>query len=200
MTHYRVAPVRAGRTGARAGRAGPLPAPVPADEPERLQDLQALDVLDTPRERGFDRLVFIAAQVFRVPVAAVSFVDRGRQWFKAKVGPLPAETRREVSFCAHALHAPDPFVVRDTLRDPRFQRNPLVTGGPRFRFYAGVPLTGPGGKRVGTLCILDTRPRTLTAAQASVLASLAREVTTLLAARRPPRDTLTPADSPFLDA
>lgn len=186
------------RPSAQLGILSPHPASEPPDEAARLQDVQALDILDTPRERGFDRLVFITAQVFRTPVAAVSFVDRHRQWFKAKVGLAMGETGRNVSFCAHALHQPEPLVVTDTLRDVRFQGNPLVAAGPRFRFYAGAPLTGPSGMRVGTLCVLDTRPRTLTDLQVVTLKALAAEVSNLLAARKPPPDSLMPADSPWL--
>ena len=168
----RHAPARPVRADGWAGGAGLSPALLPQDEAARLEDLRALDVLDTPRERGFDRLVFIAAQVFRTPIAAVSFVGEDRQWFKAKVGLPMAETGREVSFCAHALHGPEPFVVRDTLRDPRFHRNPLVTRGPRLRFYAGVPLVDAGGHALGALCVLDREPRRLRAKELRALEEL----------------------------
>lgn len=188
------------RWPARRGAAKPDAAAAPAvDEAVRLRALHALDILDTPRERGFDRLVFMAAQTFRTPIAAVSFVGQDRQWFKARVGLQEAETPRSLSFCVHALGTPQPMVVPDARRDPRFRGNPLVTGSHRIRFYAGAPLSDPDGLRVGTLCILDTRPRTLTGSQVATLAMLAQEVSTLLAARRPARDTLTPADSPWLE-
>jgi diguanylate cyclase (GGDEF)-like protein len=134
---------------------------IPADEPARLASLRALNVLDTPPEERFDRITRLARRVFEVPIALVSLVDEDRQWFKSCQGLGAAETPRAVSFCGNAIHAAEPLVVPDALEDPRFRDNPLVTGEPRIRFYAGHPLSDPQGHRLGTLCIIDRRPRQL---------------------------------------
>ncbi|MET0270873.1 MAG: GAF domain-containing protein, partial [Sphingomonas sp.] len=151
-------------------------AAIPADEAERLAALRALRLLDTPTEERFDRLTRMAAALFRVPVALVSLVDAERQWFKSRVGADVCETSRESSFCAHAVVARETMVVPDALADPRFRDNPLVTGAPHIRFYAGAPIHAPGGQPVGTLCILDTRPRALTDADRALLEDCAATV------------------------
>ncbi len=166
--------------------------PLAAVEAARLREVDDLHILDTPREQEFDRLVFIAAQVLGMRVAAMSILGQDRQWFKARVGTPVAGTSLNLSFCLHALHRPGPLVVPDVRRDPRFQRHPMVTGKPHLRFYAGAPVAGPGGARVGTLCVLDTRPRTLTGAQVTTLAMLAGEASALLARRGCP-----PAPEPW---
>lgn len=136
------------------------PAPIPADDDLRLQALHALLILDTPPEERFDRLVSFVAEEFDVPMALVSLVDSDRQWFKARVGLDAAETCRRDSFCGHALQVPPRvLVVENALLDARFADNPLVLGPPHIRFYAGAPLTLPGGFVAGTLCVIDTRPR-----------------------------------------
>ncbi len=135
--------------------------PVPKDEERRLAALRELHVLDTPPETRFDRLTRLAAAAFDVPIALVSLVDSDRQWLKSTHGVTAGESSREMSFCAHAVAARAPLVVPDALLDARFADNPLVTGGPRVRFYAGQPLVLPDGSCVGTLCIIDVRPRTL---------------------------------------
>jgi phosphoribosyl 1,2-cyclic phosphodiesterase/CheY-like chemotaxis protein len=135
--------------------------PVPKDEERRLGSLRDLGVLDTPPERRFDRLTRLAAAVFDVPVVLVSLVDRDRQWFKSAHGIGVRESSRETSFCAHAIVGNEPMVIPDALLDDRFADNPLVTGGMRVRFYAGQPLILPDGSCVGTLCLIDTRPRQL---------------------------------------
>jgi signal transduction histidine kinase len=134
-------------------------APLPPNEQERLAALRRYRVLDTPPEEAFDRLITLARDIFDAPTALVSLVDADRQWFKACFGLDVSETGRDVSFCAHALLGDDPFVIPDTLEDERFTDNALVTGGPRFRFYAGAPLTTSDGVNLGTLCILDSKPR-----------------------------------------
>lgn len=146
-----------------------IPAPIPDNEAERLEALRQLLVLDTPPEARYDRIVAQAAEIFDVPMALVSLVDEGRQWFKASVGLQVCETARDVSFCGHAILAPHIMTVPDAQLDPRFLDNPLVLGAPHIRFYAGAPLRLPDGEIVGTLCILDTRPRTLSAEQLATL-------------------------------
>ena len=131
----------------------------PPNEEERLAALRALDLLDGPRERAFDDIVAVARAALGVEIALVSLVDAGRQWFKAAEGLDAAQTPRNVSFCGHAILRADPLIVEDAAEDPRFHDNPLVEGGPKIRFYAGVPLTLPGGARIGTLCAIDSKPR-----------------------------------------
>lgn len=135
---------------------------IPSDEAERLADLRSLDLLDTPSEERFDRIVRLAIAMFDVPIAYIALVDSDRQWFKAKCGLTTDETGRDVSFCGHAILQHEPLVVPDALEDDRFADNPLVVGDPFVRFYAGHPLAGRSGKNVGTLCLVDRVPRTLT--------------------------------------
>jgi GAF domain-containing protein len=127
----------------------------PRDEAQRLAALRALGLLDTQPERAFDDIVALTKFVLDVPIALVSLVDSDRQWFKAAVGLEACETSRSVSFCAHAIHEPDIFVVPDATFDPRFHDNPLVVGEPYIRFYAGFPLQLTTGHRIGTLCALS---------------------------------------------
>ena len=145
-------------------------------EAERLAALRALNLLDTAPEERFDRFTRIAAALFDTPVSLVTLVDESRQWFKSCVGTDQCETSREASFCAHALKSSDVMVVPDALLDPRFADNPLVTDGPRVRFYAGAPLSVPSGLCVGTLCVLDTRPRMLSEREIELLRDMARLV------------------------
>jgi len=147
-------------------------APLPANEAERLSALRALNILDTPPEERFDRITRIAQRLFDVPIALVSLVDINRQWFKSCQGLTTTETPRSMSFCAYALERTDPLVVPDTRLDPRFVDNPLVTNAPAIRFYAGQPLAGPDGHAVGTLCILDRRPRQMTPSDLKALTDL----------------------------
>ncbi len=148
---------------------------IPADEALRLLALQALRVLDTPPEPLFDDLVALAAQICRVPIALVSLVDRERQWFKAQCGLSATQTSRDVSFCGHALHGRDIFEIPDATQDARFAGNPLVTGEPHIRFYAGAPLIGREGFCYGTLCVIDRQARLLDAAQRDALQRLSRQ-------------------------
>ena len=150
-----------------------VPAPIPTDERERLADLRALRVLDTPAERRFDRIVELARRVFRVPIAYIAMVDADRQWFKSKLGLTIAQTPRATSFCGHAVLRDEPLIIPDATLDPRFADNPMVTGEPFVRFYAGHPLKGPGGHNVGTLCIVDHEPRELDADGVAILKQLA---------------------------
>jgi DNA-binding response OmpR family regulator len=131
----------------------------PADEEQRLAVLHGLSILDTQPEERFDRITRLAAEIAEVPIALVSLVDQNRQWFKSSVGLDAKETSREVSFCAHSVTSGAPLIVQDTLSDERFAENPLVVGGPRIRFYAGFPLFHSSGSCMGTLCLIDSRPR-----------------------------------------
>jgi phosphoribosyl 1,2-cyclic phosphodiesterase/GAF domain-containing protein len=155
------------RTAARWERA-----PLPPDEEQRLVTLHNLRILDTPREQRFDRLTRLAAGILGVPIALVSLVDRERQWFKSTHGVSVDQTPREVSFCAHAVASRELLVVPDTFDDNRFADNPGVAGDQRVRFYAGCPLFVQESC-VGTLCVLDTRPRQLNAQQLGLLQDVA---------------------------
>jgi GAF domain-containing protein len=157
---------------ADARRTPMLPAPVPADDPQRLQALRELLILDTPPEERFDRIVAFAAAEFDVPIVLVSLVDEKRQWFKARVGLPVCETSREISFCGHAILQDDLFVIEDALRDERFADNPLVRGDPSIRFYVGAPLRLPSGHAVGTLCLIDRRVRDFDGTDRAILRSL----------------------------
>ena len=150
------------------------PAPMPADEDERLAALRELLLLDTPPEERFDRLARFGAEQLDTPIALLTLVDGQRQWFKSRMGLEATETPREISFCGHAILKNELFVVEDASRDPRFADNPLVTGDPHIRFYAGAPLSAPGGHRIGTLCVIDTVPRTLGTVERSILDALRR--------------------------
>ncbi len=168
------------------------PAPRPRDETERLASLRALGILDTPPEERFDALVREAKRALDVPTALISLVDDDRQWFKARVGMSVAQTPREQSFCAHAILGDGPLIVADAARDARFRDNPLVAGERGVRFYAGVPLSAPDGRKVGTLCVLDRVPRALGQAQVALLLELARRAEREL--------TAAAAQTPLLDA
>jgi GAF domain-containing protein len=147
-------------------------AALPRDENARLAALRSLGVLDTPAEERFDRITRVASALFDVPIALVSLVDANRQWFKSCVGLDIPETPRAVSFCAHAILGEGTLVIPDTLDDPRFADNPFVTADPLVRFYAGRPLRA-GGQALGTLCLIDQRPRTLDERQLGLLDDLA---------------------------
>ena len=129
------------------------------DEAERLAALRAYGVLDTPNEPQFDAIVREAASIFRAPIALISLVDEHRQWFKARVGLDAREMPRSISFCTHAIQGAEVMVVPDAAEDERFANSPLVTGDPRIRFYAGAPLRAKNGRRIGTLCVIDSRTR-----------------------------------------
>ena len=147
-------------------------AALPDNEPTRLTALYQLLILDTPPEERFDRIAAFAAQEFEVPIAVITLVDAERQWFKAKVGIEVCQTGRDVSFCAHAILHDDIMVVPDAAADARFVDNPLVTGAPHIRFYAGAPLLLSSGLRLGTLCLIDREPRTLDALDLGILGTL----------------------------
>lgn len=154
------------------------------DEPQRLESLRQYAVLDTPAEAAFDDLTELAAHICEAPIALISLIDENRQWFKSKVGLDASETSRDVAFCAHAIHQPDLFIVPDATLDERFADNPLVTGEPRIRFYAGAPLLTPDGHALGTLCVIDYQPRELRPDQQRALRVLSRNVMGQLELRR----------------
>ena len=156
---------------------------LPKSEHARLDALKKYKVLDTLPEEVYDDIVFIASQVFAVPIALISFVDHDRQWFKSKAGLDALETPREISFCGHAILQDDLFIVEDTLIDKRFLDNPLVTGDPNIQFYAGAPIKTNSGENIGTVCIIDRVPRRLTTTEQKCLLGLARQVASQLELR-----------------
>lgn len=150
-----------------------IPAPTPENEAGRIAALYSLLLLDTPREERFDRIVEFAAREFDVPIALISLIDSERQWFKAAVGLGDVcETGRDISFCGHAIMRSDIMVVPDALADTRFSDNPLVSGAPHIRFYAGAPLILRNGYALGTLCLIDTRPRRLDDVEMAIFSTL----------------------------
>jgi serine/threonine-protein kinase len=161
-----------------------LEAPIPEDEARRLSLLKACKILYTPEEESFDEVARLAADLCGTEIALITLVDSDRQWFKAKVGVEQTGTARDLSFCGHCIHHRTPFVVEDTLLDPRFADNPLVTGEPHVRFYVGVPFVLDSGSSVGALSVADRQPRTITDRQLKALESLARQVSRELRLRR----------------
>ena len=161
-----------------------MKAPTPQNEPERLAALDRYGILDTPREAEFDGITRLVARLCDVPFAVINLIAEGRQWFKAEIGFGVRETPLESSFCAHAILQEELFVVPDTTKDERFDGNPLVTGEPNLRFYAGSLLKSDDGFPLGTLCVLDTEPRTLSAEQVDALEVLSEQVMKLLELRR----------------
>lgn len=160
----------------------------PKNEVHRLKVLWQYDVLDTVPEEVFDDLTDLAAHICEAPIALISLVDEDRQWFKSRVGLTVGETSRDISFCAHAILKSDLLIVPDATKDPRFKNNPLVTGKDRIRFYAGAPLVTPDGYALGTLCVLDKKPRQLRAEQQQALRVLAHHVVSQLELRRHARE------------
>ncbi|MAN75035.1 MAG: histidine kinase [Henriciella sp.] len=141
-------------------------------EAARLHCLRRMKILDSASDDAFDAITRAAARHFQTPIALVSLVDEKRQWFKSRVGLDVCETDREHSFCAHAVAMRDMFIVEDAQKDPRFQANPLVTGPPFIRFYAGAPIN-VNGYDLGTLCVIDTEPRTFSAVEQRELKRMA---------------------------
>lgn len=148
----------------------------PAHETLRLSKLQDYDILDTPAEAAYDDIAELAAHICEAPMALVSFVDADRQWFKASIGLDAIESPRDIAFCAHTIQQEDVLIVEDTHQSEQFQNNPLVTGHPHIRFYAGSPLITPDGYALGTLCVVDYVPRKINHHQRQALQVLSRQV------------------------
>ncbi len=161
-----------------------MKAALPGNESDRLHAVQQTGLLDTRPEDDFDSLVRLASVVCNTPIALVTLVDERRQWFKARVGLDAKETHRDIAFCAHTILEPDIFLVEDAWKDPRFAKNPLVTGDLGIRFYAGVPLSGADGLRVGTLCVIDRSPRGLSSVEREALLLLAEQANKQIDLRR----------------
>ena len=165
-------------------RANLIIAPKPEDEPERLAALARYEILDTAPERAYEDIVALASQICGTPVALMGLVDSDRVWHKARIGVPVEAVDRDDSFCSHTILQDEPLVVPDLREDERFVDNPNVIGGPRVRFYAGAPLITEDGHALGTLCTLDTVPRTLSDDQRKALAALSRQVVAQLELRR----------------
>ncbi|MCC5815270.1 MAG: PAS domain-containing protein, partial [Leptospira sp.] len=150
--------------------------PIPPNEEGRLKSLYSYQLLDSPPEEQFDRLTKLAASICGVPIALMSLIDKDRQWFKSKVGMDSIETARDISFCQYAILDKNLFEIEDAHRDERFIENPLVTGDPNIRFYAGYPLVMADGNAIGTLCVIDRIPRKLDDNQKESIRLLAEEL------------------------
>ena len=150
--------------------------PVPANGAERLRTLRSYKILDTKPEERFDELTQLAALICDAPISLISLIDTNRQWFKSRFGLDVQETPRAQAFCTHVIMQPEMFVVPDASRDERFAQNPMVTGDPHIRFYAGAPLAARDGHLLGTLCVIDREPHTLTQAQTEALKIVGRLV------------------------
>lgn len=160
-----------------------IAASISEKEEDRLRKLYELEILDTLEEQAYDDLTKLAAQICNTPIALVSLVDHDRQWFKSHYGLNVSETPREFAFCAHAILGDDIFVVEDSAEDKRFYDNPLATGEPHVKFYAGAPLIMSDNSRLGTLCVIGNEPRTITLDQKKALEALARQVVSQLELR-----------------
>lgn len=154
------------------------------DEEGRLAALRRYEVLDTPKEKAFERITSLVETVLRVPICAVSLIDSDRQWFKACVGMQISETSRDIAFCSHTIQQREPLIIEDATADARFRENPLVTGDPFIRSYLGVPLTSPDGYNVGSLCAIDTKVRSFAPHEIAVMQSFAALVADELELRR----------------
>ena len=165
-----------------------MPAPLPANEAQRLEALRRYQILDTPAEPAFDDFAILASTICQTPVAVLTFLDRDRQWLKASVGAPHPEKPRDDSFCSYAILRDEVMVVEDTRRDPRFSNNPYVTADGGTRFYAGAPLIDAGGMALGAICVLDCQPRQLSPEQCKALEALARQIILQLEFRRTSAD------------
>lgn len=173
----------ASASGGSTGAPGSA-APRPLNEADRVAALEAYRILDSDPEQAYDDIVELAAAICDVPAAYISFIDRDRQWLKASVGVEDDEFPRDDAICAHTILAPDPVIVEDLTRDPRFRDSPFVATENGLRFYAGAPLVTPEGHGIGSLCVVDVKPRMLTGDQTRTLSSLAQLVMRELELRR----------------
>ncbi|GFE86759.1 GAF domain-containing sensor histidine kinase [Steroidobacter agaridevorans] len=165
--------------------AGAARAPIPSNEASRLLALQAYDIMDSGQEARYDDIALLASQICRTPMALISLINEDRQWFKSKIGLEGTETPRDLAICAHVILEPDNvFTVADARLDHRFSANPLVTGAPHIRFYAGAPLVSADGHALGALCVIDREPRHLPPDQKDALLALSRQVMALMEERR----------------
>ncbi len=159
--------------------------PQPENETSRLEELSTYNILDTLSENDYEDITMLAATICKTPISLITFIDKDRQWFKSHYGTAQTETIREYSFCAHALNSPkEALVIEDSRQDERFADNPMVTGDPYVIFYTGIPLVNPNGYPLGTLCVLDHKPRKLEDEQLTALGILSKQVITLLEMRR----------------
>ena len=158
--------------------------PIPSNESRRLEALRRYQVLDTPQEEAFDDLAAMAAYICGTPIATVTLVDEHRQWFKAKVGLEISETPRDRAFCGYTILSSEMLIVEDATKDPRFASNPLVTVENGIRFYAGAPMLDQDGLGMGSVCVIDSKPRQITPDQEAALRRLARQAAMLLEQRR----------------
>ncbi|RYY59828.1 MAG: sensor histidine kinase [Chitinophagaceae bacterium] len=154
--------------------------PVPANEEQRLKELYAYNILDTEAEQDFTDIVELASYICDAPMSLISLIDRNRQWFKARKGISDQEMSRQIAICAHTIAGTGPFIVPDASKDQRFQDFSTVTGDPYVRFYAGVPLVTPNGFNIGSLCVIDNKPRHLNEQQEKALTTLATQVIKLM--------------------
>lgn len=155
------------------------PAPIPADEKQRLEALKALGILDSRPDERFDTITREAIERLRVPISTVSLIDSDREWYLSRQGLDITEAKRETSFCGHAMFSEYIFIVEDTLKDSRFADNPTVIGPPYIRFYAGIALRDHLHRLpIGVLCVKDTKPRSLTAEEVGILLELAAKAET----------------------
>jgi signal transduction histidine kinase len=168
-----------------------IQAPIPANEEERLQDVLRYHLLDTPPEQEYNDIARLASQICQTPMSTVSLIDHYRQWHKAEVGLGATEAERALSFCGHTIAQSGVLEVQDATKDDRFHDNPFVTNDPNVRFYAGIPLVSPRGYNIGSLCVIDTKPRQLSAEQRFALEVLAKQVIKMFELRVKNKETET---------